>query len=245
MASNPWVANPFSGPENISGPGGENPMAPKKKKKVVPVSPSTPKKQITGPGAVYHGWKVPEGVPNKTGKDWGTWGPLTAGAGGTGGYGGSAWNFLHNLPSDQKGSVFGWLGKNYNPAQGQGGNIGAAQALLKSGDYAGFLKMVGAGGGGGENPWKSQPAPGIGDINGPGGINPALRLQTNPFGDPRQNINGPGGMDPKYRMLPEFPQDTQGASNSFQSPLDTQGNGFLANLLRQMQGQSGPSYSRW
>ncbi len=235
--NNPWAADPYAGggAAGISGPGGTNPAATKKKKKVAPATPNRP---TTGPGAVYHGWKVPEGVPNKTGKDWGTWGPLTAGAGGTGGYGGSAWNFLHGLDPSQKGSVFGWLGKNYNPAQGQGGNIGAAQALLKSGDYAGFLKMVGAGGGGG-NPWAAG--------EGGGGTAPRTSpLYTDPAGgggnapltSPVWGAGGSGGANapmsgPLTRdVLPEFPQDT--SSN------------YLQQLLRKMSGgATGPSYSRW
>ncbi len=238
MANNPWMMDPKAGggAAGISGPGGVNPAA-KKKKPAPAVKGGGGGAPKTGPGAVYHGWKVPEGVPNKTGKDWGTWGPLTAGAGGTGGYGGSAWNFLHNLPSEQKGSVFGWLGKNYNPAQGQGGNIGAAQALLKSGDYAGFLKMVGAGGGGG-NPWAAG--------GGGGGVAPRTSpLYADPMGgggnapltSPVWGMGGGGGANAPlngpltHDVLPEFPQDT--SSN------------YLQQLLRQMQGQSGPSYSRW
>jgi len=170
---NPYKTDPLGGggAANISGPGGENPYSPK----------SAPgKRDITGPGSIYHGWNTPGAKEGS--KQWGVWGPLTGGAGGTGGKGGAAWTFLNQLAPAQKQAAFGWLGKNYTPGGGQTGNIAAAQELLKKGDYAGFLKLVGAGGGVGVGQGGGGAAP----ISGPGGINPAY----GGFG-----IGGGGGMN--------------------------------------------------
>lgn len=230
---NLWSIDPKAGggAAPIQGPGGTNPAAKKKTAKTGGGGGAAPR---TNPATMYHGWTNAEDPS----KQWGVWGPLTAGAGGTGGYGGSAWQFLHGLDPSQKQSVFGWLGKNYNPAQGQTGNIAQAQNLLKSGNYADFLKMVGAGGGQ-ANPWAaggggggtapitspiySNPGAGGGaaDISGP---IPKFGLpgvsEPGTTGGWDALLSGPGGTAPKYRGLPEFPQDT------------TSGNSYFGNLLR-------------
>lgn len=185
-AANPYRVDPRGGGggADITGPGGENPYA-KPKKSPAPVIP--PK---TSPQSFYHGWQNAEDPT----KQWGVWGPLTAGSGGTGGRGGSAFNFLHALPPEQKRAVFGWIGKNYDPASGQGGNIGAAQELLKKGDYQGFLKMVGAQGAGPTYPGQVDTPQRY--ISGPGGENPnSPPYQVN---TPQRYISGPGGINPAY-----------------------------------------------
>jgi len=237
MPNNPWTMDPNSGggAAGISGPGGINKAA--KKKAVKGGGGTAPK---TGPGSVYHGWNTP-GAP-EGGKQWGVWGPLTGGAGGTGGKGGSAWSFLNTLDPSQKQSVFGWLGKNYNPASGQTGGIANAQSLLKSGNYADFLKMVGAGGGGTANPWAAGGGGGgTAPRTSPLYQDPGAGGGNVPLSGPAFGIGGGGGMNapmsgPLQRgMLPEFPL-----------PNETNQGSYLANLLRKAQAPpTGPGYSRW
>lgn len=249
---NPWMSDPASGggAAGISGPGGANPAAKKKKKNPYKADPSAGgmgagisgpggenpyapktapgKRDITGPGSIYHGWNTPGAAEGA--KQWGVWGPLTGGAGGTGGKGGSAFNYLTSLDPSQKQAVFGWLGKNYNPAQGQTGNIAAAQELLKKGDFAGFLKLVGAGGGASVG----QGGGGNSPISGPGGINPAYgQFGMGGGGGMNAPINGPlpgygmgyGGGGQAPMNGPQFSMDPN--SGGMAAPVNKAANPYL------------------